>query len=86
MKIEVFGPGCPKCKKTVENVNKALAEAGRAAEAEVVKVEAEWGRIIEPDAEEIARCKILMTPAVAIDEEVKCSGKVPSVEEIRGWL
>ena len=77
MKIEVFGPGCPKCKKTVENVNKALAEAGRAAEAEVVKVE---------KFEEIARCKILLTPAVAIDGEVKCSGKVPSVEEIRGWL
>ncbi len=77
MKIEVFGPGCPKCKKTVGNVNKALAEAGRAAEAEVVKVE---------KFEEIARRKILMTPAVAIDEEVKCSGKVPSVEEIRGWL
>ncbi len=75
MKIEVFGPGCPKCKKTVENINKALVEAGRAAE--VVKVE---------KFEEIARRKILLTPAVAIDGEVKCSGKVPSVEEIRKWL
>lgn len=77
MKIEVFGPGCPKCKKVLENVNKALAEAGKTAEAEVVKVE---------KFEEIAKRKILMTPAVAIDGEVKCSGKVPSVEEIRQWL
>ena len=77
MKIEVFGVGCPKCKKTVENINKALAEAGKAAEAEVVKVE---------KIEEIARRKIILTPAVAIDGEMQCSGKVPSVEEIREWL
>jgi small redox-active disulfide protein 2 len=75
MKIEVFGPGCPKCKKTLENVNKALAEAGTTAE--VLKVE---------KFEEIAKRKIIMTPAVAIDGEVKSSGKVPSVEEIRQWL
>jgi small redox-active disulfide protein 2 len=77
MKIEVFGAGCPKCKKTVENINKALEEAGKSSEAEVVKVE---------KIEEIARRNIILTPAVAIDGEMKCSGKVPSVEEIRQWL
>ena len=77
MKIEVFGVGCPKCKKTVENINKALAKAGKSAEAEVVKVE---------KIEDIARRNIILTPAVAIDGEMKCSGKVPSVEEIGEWL
>ena len=29
---------------------------------------------------------ILTTPALVIDEEVKVSGRIPSKDEIRGWL
>jgi hypothetical protein len=35
---------------------------------------------------EIARRRVVLTPAVAIDGEVKISGHVPTVEEIKQLL
>jgi len=75
MKIQVLGTGCPKCKKTYENVRQAVSEAG--VDAEVEKVE---------DLKSIMEFNVMMTPAVAIDGDVKVSGKVPSVEEIKGLI
>ncbi len=72
MKIQVLGTGCPKCSKTYENVRQAVSEAG--AVAEIEKVE---------DLKSIMEFNVMMTPAVAIDGDVKISGKVPSVEEIK---
>ena len=75
MKIQVLGTGCPKCNKTYENVRQAVSEAG--VDAEVEKVE---------DLKSIMGFNVMMTPAVAIDGDVKISGKVPSVEEIKGLI
>jgi small redox-active disulfide protein 2 len=75
MKIQVLGTGCPKCNKTYENVRQAVSEAG--IDAEVEKVE---------DLKSIMEFNVMMTPAVAIDGDVKVSGKVPSVEEIKGLI
>jgi small redox-active disulfide protein 2 len=75
MEIKVFGPGCPRCKKTEENAVEALKELN--LEANVVKVS---------DLKEIMRQGIIMTPGLAIDEKVVCTGKIPSVEEIKKWL
>jgi len=72
MKIEILGPGCPKCKKTAENAQKAVRELG--IEADVVKVE---------KLNEIARYGVLITPALVVDGELKLSGKVPSVEDVK---
>ena len=75
MKIEILGMGCPRCEMLYENVRTAVKEAG--IEAEVVKVE---------DMDKITGYGIMMTPALAIDGEVKTSGKVTSSEEIKKWL
>jgi small redox-active disulfide protein 2 len=75
MKIQVLGTGCPRCNKTYENVRQAVSEAG--IDAEVEKVE---------DLESIMEFNVMMTPAVAIDGDVKVSGKVASVEEIKGLI
>lgn len=75
MEIKVLGPGCDKCKKTEELVREVLAESG--ISAEVIKV---------TDTMEIARHGVFMTPAVIVDSEVKCVGKVPSKKEISAWL
>ena len=72
MKIQVLGTGCPKCNKTYENVRQAVAEAG--IEADVEKVE---------DLKSIMEFNVMMTPAVAIEGDVKVSGRVPSVDEIK---
>lgn len=75
MKIEVLGPGCPKCKATEENVRKALTELGIEAEVEHIY-----------DIKEYSKRGVMFTPALAIDGEVKVSGHVPSVEEIKQLL
>ena len=75
MKIEVLGMGCPKCRQTKENIQSALAELGREAELSEVK-----------SLKEIAGYGVMMTPAMVIDGEVKLSGKVPSVEQIKTLL
>lgn len=75
MEIKVLGPGCPRCEQTAENVKEAVAEAGVDANIEKVR-----------DLLEIAKYGVFGTPAVVIDDEVKCVGKIPPVDEIKGWL
>ncbi len=75
MKIEILGTGCPKCKKTVENAEKAVRKLG--INAEIVKVE---------KIQDITDYGVMMTPALAIDGNVKVSGKMPSPEQITEWI
>ena len=75
LKVEVFGTGCAKCKRLEKNVNEALAQAG--ITAEVIKVE---------DINAIVARGIMVTPALAINGEVKLMGKVPSVDELLGII
>jgi small redox-active disulfide protein 2 len=75
MEIKVFGPGCPRCKQTEKNAVEALKELN--LEANVVHVS---------DLKEIMSHGIMMTPGLAIDEKVACTGKIPSVEEIKKWV
>ena len=75
MEIKVFGPGCAKCHKTEEIVREAVAESG--ADATIQKV---------TDVMEIAKQGVFGTPAVVIDGDVKCVGKIPKKEEVISWL
>jgi small redox-active disulfide protein 2 len=75
MEIKVLGPGCPKCQQTEKNVKEAVAESG--ADAKVEKV---------TDTMQIARHGVFGTPAVIVDGKVKCVGKVPTKEEVKGWI
>ena len=72
MKIEILGTGCPKCKKLFENAQEAVKNLGAAAD--VVKVE---------DIQQIMNAGVMLTPAIAVDGEVKSAGKVLSVDEIK---
>ncbi len=75
MQIKVLGPGCPKCKTLEKNVNAALEETGKTAE--VIKV---------TKMDEIMEYDIMMTPALIIDDEIKISGRVATVREIKQML
>lgn len=75
MKIKILGMGCWKCNKLEENVRKAVQELG-------VKLEIEHVR----DMDKIIEYGIMMTPALVIDGKVICAGRIPDVEEIKGWL
>ena len=75
MEVLVMGPGCAKCNDTADLVQKAAGEAGIAVQ--VTKVS---------DFQEMAKHGVFSTPAVVIDNEVKCVGRVPDKDEIVSWL
>lgn len=72
MKIQVLGTGCPKCKKTYENIEKAIKDLDVCVDVEKVE-----------DLRAIMNFGVMVTPAVAIDGEVKIAGKIPSVDDIK---
>jgi len=74
-KLQILGTGCPKCKKLAENTEAAAQALG--GEYTIEKV---------TDINEIMKFGVMMTPALAIDGQVKVVGKVPSPEEIQRML
>jgi len=71
-KIQILGTGCPKCSKLAENARAAAEALG--IEYEIEKV---------TDINEIMKFGVMMTPALAVDGEVKVVGKAPSVDELK---
>ena len=74
-KIQVLGTGCPKCKKLAENADEAAKALGLDYELEKVT-----------SINDIMKFGVMITPALAVDGEVKVAGKVPSVAEIKAML
>jgi small redox-active disulfide protein 2 len=74
-KIQILGTGCPKCMKLTANAQEAAKQAG--VEFEIEKV---------TEINKIMNFGVMMTPALAIDGEVKSVGKVLSPEEIKKLL
>ncbi len=75
VKIEVLGTGCMKCRRLFRNVETAVQELGM--NAEVVKVD---------DISEIINRGVMLTPALAVDGEMKISGRVADVKELKEIL
>jgi len=75
MKIQILGPGCPRCKTLAANVEQAVRATG--VDAEIEKV---------TGITEIAKFGIMMTPGLAFDGEVKSAGKILSPAEIAELL
>ncbi len=72
MKVQVAGPGCPRCQTTEKNVINACAELGLAADVSHLY-----------DLKTYAALGVRVTPAVIVDSKVLVSGRVPTVEEIK---
>jgi small redox-active disulfide protein 2 len=75
MKVQILGTGCPKCGKLAENAAAAADELG--LEYELVKV---------TDINDITAFGVMITPALAVDGQVKSAGKLLSVAEIKELL
>ena len=75
MKIQVLGTGCPKCKALAERVERVVGEME--LDCEIVKV---------TDINQIMSFGVMMTPGLAVDGQVKSSGRLPSEDEIRSFL
>lgn len=75
MVIKILGRGCPKCQRLEELAREAAAEAG---------VEATFTKVKNMD--DIMAYGVAITPALVIDEALKCSGRLPQKSEIVAWL
>lgn len=71
MKIQVLGPGCAKCEELAKRTEAIAQELGLGETIEKVT-----------DIAKIMEFGVMLTPALAIDGEVKVSGRVPSRDEI----
>jgi len=75
MLIKILGTGCAKCNRLEQLTREAAAELDIAADFEHVT-----------QMEQIIAYPIMTTPALVVDEQVKCSGRIPSKDELRSWL
>lgn len=73
--LQVLGPGCPKCEKLADNVRAAAQEAGMEFQLEKIS-----------DITRIMDFRVMTTPALIVDGEVKVVGKVPTVDELKTLL
>lgn len=75
MLIKILGSGCAKCNRLEQLTREAVDELGIDATFEHVK-----------EMDKIMAYPIMTTPALVIDEVVRASGRIPSKDEIAGWL
>jgi len=75
MKLQVLGTGCAKCNALTMATEKAAQTLGLQYELEKVT-----------DLNRIMSFGVMMTPALVVDGNVKVSGKVPSVDDLKKLL
>lgn len=74
-KLQVLGTGCSSCTRLAELVQYAATQLG--LEFELDKI---------GDIDKILAFDIVSTPALVVDGEVKVSGSVPSLNEIKEMI
>jgi small redox-active disulfide protein 2 len=75
MEIRILGAGCPRCDEVEKRTLNALTQMNIAADVQKVK-----------DVNEIAKYGLLGTPGLVINGKIKCSGRIPSLDEIMIWI
>jgi len=73
--VKILGSGCAKCNKLYEEAERAIAHCG--VEAKLEKVS---------DLDDIVGYGVMLTPALVVDEEVKSSGRLPSMAKMTNWF
>ena len=73
--LQILGTGCPKCRELAEATEAAARELGIDFTLEKVT-----------DITDIMKFGVMTTPALAVDGEVKASGKIPSPEELKALI
>jgi len=74
-RIQILGTGCPKCKKLAENAETAARALGIEYTLEKVT-----------GINDIMKFNVMFTPSLVVDGEVKATGRVPGVDEIKAML
>ncbi|MCD6327892.1 thioredoxin family protein [bacterium] len=74
-RLQILGADCPNCRKLFENAEDAARE---------LQIQFVMEKIT--DIDRIGDFGVTMTPALAINSEVKSQGKILNVEEIKTLL
>jgi len=75
VKIKVLGPGCARCDQLEKTTKEVIKELGIDASLEHVR-----------DVKKIMEYPILHTPGLVLDEELVCSGRVPTKAEVTSFI
>ena len=75
MLIKILGTGCAKCNRLEQLTREAASELG---------IDADFEHVTQ--MEQIMAYPIMTTPALVVNEQVKCSGRIPNKEELQTWL
>lgn len=73
--VKVLGTGCPKCEQLMKQTEQAVQELG--LECSVEKI---------TDIQQITSHGVMMTPALIVDGQIKVTGKVPSLDDLKKML
>ncbi|MCX6054757.1 MAG: thioredoxin family protein [Chloroflexi bacterium] len=73
--IKVLGSGCANCKR-LEQITRKVAEDNH--------VEVEFEKVT--DYAEIMKWPIMSTPGLVINNKLVSAGRIPTEDEIAGWL
>ena len=73
--IRILGPGCVSCNSLQKLVIEIMSDMGIAADIFQVH-----------DLDEIGRFGVMQTPALVINNKLKCSGRLPTRAKIEEWL
>jgi len=75
MNIKILGPGCARCDQLEKITKEVVKELGIDVTLEHVK-----------DVKKIMEYPILHTPGLVLNEELVCSGRVPTKAEVTSYI
>ncbi|EKF61493.1 thioredoxin family protein [Agrobacterium albertimagni AOL15] len=75
MEIKILGPGCAKCKTTVDLIDRVAKETGKDVTLEKVE-----------DMRQIVGYGVMSTPGVVVGGKVVHTGSVPTRDQVLSWL
>ena len=75
MNIKILGPGCARCDQLEKITKEVVKELGIGVSLEHVR-----------DVKKIMEYPILHTPGLVLNEELVCSGRVPTKAEVTTYI
>jgi hypothetical protein len=75
LEVKILGPGCVNCDKLEQIVYKVMSAAGLQGTVEHVR-----------DLKEIATYGLVPMPALVINGQTKCAGRLPAERQLLQWL
>lgn len=72
IKIQVFGSGCPTCKKLFEITKKAVAELDLKVGVEYIT-----------DIQKIIELGVMSSPVLVVNDQIVLAGQLPTLEKIK---